>query len=34
MYPGQSKFKRFKENAKKKINITEIIKKDLEILSS
>jgi L-2-hydroxycarboxylate dehydrogenase (NAD+) len=34
MYPGQSKFKRFKENSKKEINISEIIKKDLEILSS
>ena len=34
MYPGQNKFKRFKENSKKEINIPEIIKKDLEILSS
>ena len=34
MYPGQNKFKRFKENSKKEINISEIIKKDLEILSS
>ena len=34
MYPGQNKFKRFKENSKKKINISEIIKKDLEILNS
>ena len=33
MYPGQNKFKRFKENSKKEINIPEIIKKDLEILS-
>ena len=32
MYPGQNKFKRFKENSKKEINIPEIIKKDLEIL--
>ena len=34
MYPGQNKFKRFKENSKKEINISEIIKKDLEILNS
>ena len=34
VYPGQNKFKRFKENSKKEINIPEIIKKDLEILSS
>ena len=34
MYPGQNKFKRFKENSKKEINIPEIIKKDLEILNS
>ena len=33
MYPGQNKFKRFKENSKKEINISEIIKKDLEILN-
>ena len=33
VYPGQNKFKRFKENSKKKINISEIIKKDLEILN-
>ncbi len=32
MYPGQNKFKRFKENSKKEIKISEIIKKDLEIL--
>ena len=32
MYPGQNKYKRFKENSKKEINIPEIIKKDLEIL--
>ena len=32
MYPGQNKFKRFKENSKKEINIPEIIKKDLETL--
>ena len=34
MYPGQNKFKRFKENFKKEINIPKIIKKDLEILNS
>ena len=34
MYPGQNKSKRFKENSKKDINIPEIIKKDLDILSS
>jgi len=34
MYPGQNKFKRFKKNSKKEINIPEIIKKDLEILNS
>jgi hypothetical protein len=34
MYPGQNKFKRFKENLKKEINIPKIIKKDLEILNS
>ncbi len=32
MYPGQNKFKRFKENSRKEINITKIIKKDLEFL--
>jgi len=32
MYPGQNKFKRFKENSKKEIDIPEIIKKDLETL--
>ena len=34
MYPGQNKFKRFKENKKKEITITEIVKKDLKILNS
>ena len=34
MYPGQNKFKRFKENSKKGIYISEIIKKDLEFLNS
>ena len=32
MYPGQNKFRRFRENSKKKINIPKIIKKDLELL--
>jgi len=33
MYPGQNKFKRFKKNFKKDINIPEIIKNDLETLN-
>ncbi len=33
MYPGENKFNRYKKNQKKEINITEIIKKDLEFLS-
>ncbi len=32
MYPGENKFKRFKMNSKKDIKISNIIKKDLEIL--
>ena len=32
MYPGQNKYKRFKENIKKEIIIPKIIKKDLETL--
>ena len=32
MYPGQNKHKRFKQNSKKKIRISDIIKKDLELL--
>ncbi len=32
MYPGQNKYKRFKMNLKKDIEISSIIKKDLEIL--
>ena len=32
MYPGQNKYKRFKMNLKKDIEISAIIKKDLEIL--
>ena len=34
MYPGENKYKRFKMNSKKEINISEIIKKDLEILKN
>ena len=34
MYPGQNKYKRFKMNSKKEINITSIIKEDLEILKN
>ncbi len=34
MYPGQNKYKRYKINSKKKIKISEIIKKDLEILNN
>ena len=33
MYPGENKFNRYKKNQKKRINITDIIKKDLEFLS-
>jgi LDH2 family malate/lactate/ureidoglycolate dehydrogenase len=33
MYPGQNKYKRFLMNSKKDINISELIKKDLEILT-
>ena len=32
MYPGQNKFKRFKENSKKEIKVPKNIKKDLEFL--
>ena len=32
MYPGQNKYKRFKMNSKKEINISDNIKKDLKIL--
>ena len=32
MYPGQNKYKRFKMNSKKEINISEVVKKDLRIL--
>ena len=34
MYPGQNKYQRFKINSKKKINISKVIKRDLEILQS
>ena len=34
MYPGQNKYKRFKKNLKRKIKISDVIKKDLEILKS
>ena len=34
MYPGQNKSNRFKINSKKEIKISEIIKKDLEILKN
>ncbi|MDC3071576.1 Ldh family oxidoreductase [Candidatus Pelagibacter sp.] len=32
MYPGENKYKRFKINSKKEIKISQIVKKDLEIL--
>ena len=32
MYPGQNKFNRYKQNLKREISISDIIKKDLEIL--
>jgi len=34
MYPGQNKYQRFKINSKRKINISKVVKKDLEILQS
>jgi len=34
MYPGQNKYKRFRINSKRKINISKVVKKDLEILQS
>jgi LDH2 family malate/lactate/ureidoglycolate dehydrogenase len=34
MYPGQNKYKRFKMNSKKEINITNVIKEDLKILKN
>ena len=32
VYPGQNKYKRFKMNSKKEIKLTEVVKKDLELL--
>ena len=34
MYPGQNKFNRYKQNIKKEILISDIVKKDLKLLSS
>ena len=34
MYPGQNKYKRFRVNSNKEIKISNVIKKDLEILKS
>ena len=34
VYPGQNKYKRFKTNSKKEIKISDITKKDLDILRS
>ena len=34
MYPGQNKFNRYKQNLKKNIFISKLIKKDLEILKN
>ena len=34
MYPGENKFNRYKNNSKKEIKISEIIKKDLKILEN
>ncbi len=34
MYPGQNKYKRFKTNSKKEIKISDITKKDIDILRS
>ena len=34
MYPGQNKYKRFRINSNKEIKISDVIKKDLEILKS
>ena len=34
MYPGQNKYKRFKMNSKKEINITKITKEDLRVLKN
>ena len=32
MYPGQNKHKKLKQNSKKEIRISDIIKRDLELL--
>ena len=32
VYPGQNKYKRLKMNSKKEIKLTEVVKKDLELL--
>jgi len=34
MYPGQNKFKRFKKNQNKKIHVSDVVKRDLEILKA
>ena len=34
MYPGQNKYKRFKMNSKKEINISEVVKQDLKTLKN
>ena len=34
MYPGQNKFNRYRQNLKKEITITEVMKKDLEYLKN
>jgi hypothetical protein len=34
MYPGQNKFNRYKQNIKKEISISDIIKTDLKTLKS
>ena len=34
MYPGQNKFKRFKKNKNKKINVSNVVKRDIEILNA
>ena len=34
MYPGQNKYKRFKMNSKKEININDVVKKDLKDLNN
>ena len=34
MYPGENKFNRYKNNSKKEIKISEMIKKDLKILKN